>query len=370
MLRSAPRVLAAAALLAPACASPTADPAPTPHEAPATTPIPGRILYMADDGPKPAIAAIPAAGGAPVDLVPGTGLYPSAVAPDGSSLAVITVDERGEDHKERLQLFPLTANGLPGAAGAGAPTWTSDPATHVRNPHWAPDGTFLAFEAAFHGFREIYRLDLPANNLRRLTDNPEGNFEPTVSPDNKHIAFVSSRDMNAEVYVMTAEGADQTRLTAFHMDDWGPIWAPDGKTLAFLSNRELIDRIYLMNPDGTDLRRLTPDKTPPPNPDGRIGGEPHETDPIYAADGSLAFCVRTGAGASLRIAVAGQISSLTDGQTSDRNPAWSPDSQHLVFVSTRDGGDLELYRITRAGKQLTRLTDRDGADWLPRWSPR
>jgi hypothetical protein len=151
--------------------------------------------------------------------------------------------------------------------------------------------------------------------------------------------------MNAEVYTMTADGGAQTRLTAFHMDDWGPQWSPDGQTLAFLSNREMVDRVFLMNPDGSDQRRLTADKTPPPDPSGRLGGEPHETDPIYAPDGALAFCVRTGPGASLRLAEHGKILTLTDGAASDRNPSWSPDGQHLVFTSTRDGGDLELYRI-------------------------
>lgn len=356
-----------ALLAAGACSSPPADaaPAPAPAPAPVATPLPGRIIYLADEGKTPGIAAVAPDGGARTDLLLGTGLYPATVSPDGGALALITVDELGEDHREQLKIVPLTAT------GAGPATWTSDPSTQVRNPSWAPDGRFLVFEAAFHGFREIYRLDLPAHTLRRLTDNPEGNFEPAVSPDGTTIAFVSSRDMNAEVYTMTADGAAQTRLTAFHLDDWGPQWRPDGKQLAFLSNRELVDRVFLMNPDGTDQHRLTSDPTPPPEPDGRLGGEPHETDPTWAPDGTLAFCVRKGPGASLRVAAPdGTITTLTQGTDSDRSPTWSPDGQHLAFVSSRDGGDLELYRMSRTGADLTRLTDRDGADWLPRWSPR
>jgi TolB protein len=376
MRRSVHRAsLAPAVALAVACTAPV--PAPTAAEATPRTEepaavVPGTIVFLADDagpgsghdvGPRSVIVAIPAAGGARTDLLSGTGLYPAAVSPDGGALAVIRVDERGEGHLERLQLVPLLAG--------AAPTWTSDPSSQVRNPSFSPDGRFLVFEAAFHGFREIYRLDLPAHTLRRLTDDPEGNFEPAVSPDGARIAFVSSRDMNSEVYVMTADGADQTRLTAFHMDDWGPIWSPDGETLAFLSNRDLVDRVFLMQPDGTEQRRLTGDPTPAPDPDGRLGAEPHETDPAFAPDGTLAFCVRKGPGASLRIASpTGTVTVLTDGQSSDRSPVWSPDGQHLLFVSNRDGGDLELYHTTRTGARLTRLTDRVGADWLPRWSQR
>lgn len=367
MTRPVLRASIAAALALAACTSTTADPAASPATAatPATAAAApsGRIVFLSDEGPKPGIAAISPDGSNRVDLVSGTGLYPSAISPDGAWLLVIAVDEPGEDHHERLQLRPLTATGV------GEPAWTSEPASQVRNPSFAPDASFVAFEAAFHGFRDIYRLDIAALAQRRLTDNPEGNFEPAVSPDGKHIAFVSSRDMNAEVYMMTADGAAQTRLTAFHMDDWGPQWSPDGSTLAFLSNREMVDRIFLMKPDGSEQRRLTPDPTPPPDPSGRLGGEPHETDPAYAPDGAIVYCVRTGPGASIRLSDKGTITTLTDGRASDRNPTWSPDGQHLVFVSTRDGGDLELYRMTRAGKDITRLTDHDGADWLPRWSP-
>lgn len=354
-----------------ACSAPAAD--PQTHAQPATppplveAPLAGRIVFLSDEGPSPCIAAIDPNGATRSELIPGKGIYPAAVSRDGAWLAIITVDELGEDHKERLQLHPLTTT-IAGAPAAGAPVFTSQPSSQVRNPSFAPDGSFLAFEAAFDGFREIYRVDLPAYTQRRLTDNPEGNFEPSISPDGRRIAFVSSRDMNAEVYVMTADGAEQTRLTAFHMDDWLPQWSPDGQTLAFLSNREMVDRIFLMRPDGSDQRRLTSDPTPQPDPSGRLGGEPHETDPTYAPDGALAYCVRTGPGASLRIADRGTVTTLTDGRASDRNPSWSPDGKHLVFTSTRDGGDLELYRIARTGAP-TRLTTHDGADWLPRWSP-
>lgn len=371
MLRPVLRASRPAILALAACTTPAADPA-TPPPTTATpastptppTPLPGRIVFLADEGPNPGVAAISPDGSGRVDLVSGPGLYPSALSRDGAWLAVIAVDEPGEAHHERLRLYPLTPTGV------GPVAWTSASASHVRNPSFAPDASFVAFEAAFDNFREIYRVDIPKYAQRRLTDNPQGNFEPAVSPDGQHIAFVSSRDMNAELYTMTSDGAAQTRLTHFHMDDWGPQWSPDGQTLAFLSNREMVDRVFLMRPDGSDLRRLTADPTPAPDPNGFLGGEPHETDPTYAADGALAFCVRKGPGASLRVAQGGKISTLTDGAASDRNPSWSPDGQHLVFTSSRDGGDLELYRITRAGHDLVRLTDHDGADWLPRWSPR
>ena len=89
---------------------------------------------------------------------------------------------------------------------------------------------------------------------------------------------------------------------------------------------------------------------------------------VATAAASAAAASATTYGASLRIHQGGKVTALTDGKDSDRNPSWSPDGQQLVFVSTRDAGDLELYRIARDGVDLTRLTTREGADWLPRWS--
>jgi len=344
--------------------------------------LPGRLVFLAEDPQTErsgAIVAMLPDGSERKELLRGPGLYPAAVEQNGAALAVIAVDEQNGGHSEVLKILPWTASGL------GKPIWESPPSSHVRNPSWGPGGRFIVFEADLDSFRDLYRLDLPAPEpghgdataaakLLRLTDNPEGNFEPAVSADGERVAFVSSRDGNAEVYRMKSDGSDQTRLTNFPLDDWGPLWAPDGQTIAFLSNREQIDRIFLTGQDGGDQRRLTADQNPAQEPDAPLGDEPHETDPAFAPDGThLAYCVRIGSqGVSLRVApiAGGAPIALSDGRFADRNPVWSPDGAALVFVSNREGGELELFRVARDGTGLARLTDRPGADWLPRWSPR
>ena len=45
---------------------------------------------------------------------------------------------------------------------------------------------------------------------------------------------------------------------------------------------------------------------------------------------------------------------------------WSPDGEHVAFVSSREG-DAEIYRMNKDGSCPARLTRSPGADWLPRW---
>jgi TolB protein len=59
---------------------------------------------------------------------------------------------------------------------------------------------------------------------------------------------------------------------------------------------------------------------------------------------------------------------LTDNDTSDGFPAWSPDGTRLVFMSQSDG-NREIYIMDNDGSNQQRLTNNDVDDSFPRWSP-
>src|SRR5213593_140785 len=71
----------------------------------------------------------------------------------------------------------------------------------------------VAFQSDRDGHNEIYVMNAGGANQTRLTDNVEGNSQPSWSPDGTKIVFSSNRDGNAEIYVMDANGANQIRLT-------------------------------------------------------------------------------------------------------------------------------------------------------------
>jgi Tol biopolymer transport system component len=283
----------------------------------------------------------------------GAGLFPIAFAPGAGSLLAVRATDGERGPTEQLVVIP---------AGGGTPRPVGPLAARARNAAWSPDGRWIAFESSAESFRDLFRMDADGRNLRRLTDNREGNYEPAISPDGRWIAFVSSRDGDAELYLMPAEGGPARRLTAFHRDDWGPRWSPDGRRIAFISSREGNDRIFVMNADGSGTARAT---SSPRTPDEQ------ELDPAWSPDGRrIAYTFRTRDGrATLRVTdpATGAWRDLSDGRGKDWMPAWSPDGREIAFASER-GGDIDLYRMRADGGSVTRLTEARGADWLPRWA--
>jgi len=74
--------------------------------------------------------------------------------------------------------------------------------------------------------------------------------------------------------------------------------------------------------------------------------------------------------ADLFALVAGQTAPvrLTDDPANDRDPAWSPDGQHIAFASHRDG-NWELYILDIQTGTIRRLTNDPAFDAGPTWSP-
>jgi Tol biopolymer transport system component len=75
--------------------------------------------------------------------------------------------------------------------------------------------------------------------------------------------------------------------------------------------------------------------------------------------------------------LSGQQIRLTETNTNERTPRWSPDGRHLAFVSDRDGNrevyvmDVALALSSDAAPEdaLTNVSQHKAPDWQPAWSP-
>ena len=312
-------------------------------------PATGTLVFVSEADGKPAGAYLSAAGG-DVRLLPRVSgsVYPGEPSPDGAGVLAIGVDERDGGHRETLWWIPLDD---------GDPRVLTPTAGRIRSPTWSADGAWITCEGDWNGQPDVYRLPRDGGEPGRLTAAPNGSFEPVVSVSGR-VAFGTSRDGNAEIYTMTATGDDVQRITDNPHNDTHPRWSPDGTDLAFLSDRDGQNGVWWAE-DGAPPRPLR-DAQP-----GRF-----DMDLAWAPEGRrLAVVVQTSPG-ELRIEVVevatGATVGMLDGPGVDEQPAWSPDGAWIAYSAHRDG-DGEITLGTPDGKTRRRMTNRAGADWLPRW---
>lgn len=130
--------------------------------------------------------------------------------------------------------------------------------------------------AVYESF-DIYVADLEGNVLRRLTDTPGYDAEPTVSPKGDKIVFTSTRNGDLDLYTMNLDGTDVKQVTNGLGYDGGAFFTPDGEKLIFRASRpktpeakkEYMDllkqglvapsdmELYICNVDGSDLKQIT-----------------------------------------------------------------------------------------------------------------
>src|SRR5262245_52754593 len=94
---------------------------------------------------------------------------------------------------------------------------------------------------------DVYLFDSLDAPPRKLTDDPNLDYNPVLSRDTRWVVFVSERDGNANLYALdlNAKG-EPIALTSNHAMDDAPTLSPDGKRVAFVSNRTGNPEIFVM----------------------------------------------------------------------------------------------------------------------------
>jgi tricorn protease len=93
--------------------------------------------------------------------------------------------------------------------------------------------TVSATQIAFAYANNIWVVPRAGGMAHRLTSFPGLTTNPHFSPDGKWIAFTGEYAGNADVYVVPAEGGEPRRLTWHPGADQVQGWTPDGKGVVF-----------------------------------------------------------------------------------------------------------------------------------------
>ncbi|MDP9204958.1 MAG: hypothetical protein M3P12_05810 [Gemmatimonadota bacterium] len=298
----------------------------------------------------------------------------------------LTLHELSDEWREAVN-----AKYLPQAAVLDRPRSFSQPLLTEKKsggqiflaPSLSNDGSRIAFLSNGNWKRGELFIDLwladarTGKRIKRLvesTTNP--NFEElrllysqsSFSNDGRMLAFTGYREGKDVLYLMDVASASVKRRIDLPSVDaiWSPVWSPDDKQLAFSGTHGGITDLYLVNVDGSGLRQLTNDQygdlQPAWSPDGkRIA---------FATDRSPETNLSVLKFSKWRIAVmdlqSGAIEVLPNQGGMNLNPAWSPDSRQIAFVSDRTGipniflfdfADQQHYQLTNILGGVSAITE-------------
>jgi tricorn protease len=114
---------------------------------------------------------------------------------------------------------------------AGRTAADGEPTKLLRMP------TVSATQIAFAYANNIWTVDRAGGMARRLTSFQGQTTNPHFSPDGKWIAFSGEYAGNVDAYVVPAEGGEPKRLTWHPGPDTVEGWTPDGASIVFASTR-------------------------------------------------------------------------------------------------------------------------------------
>ena len=153
------------------------------------------------------------------------------------------------------QIFVLSSEG-------GTPRQVTELDKNINSPVWMNNEKIL-FSANLSensdfepSNSDIYLLDIPTGDIKKLTERFGPDYAPKVSPDKKHIAYLGYDDkflgyQQNSLYIMDADGGNVKLVSdGFDRNISNINWKQDGKGLYFQYDTEGMTKIAYMSLSG------------------------------------------------------------------------------------------------------------------------
>ncbi len=209
---------------------------------------------------------------------------------------------------------------------------------------------------------DLWMVPRAGGEAIRLTSGLGTESGPIFSPDGTQVAFTAAYDGNTDVYVVPAKGGVPQRLTYHPAPDQAQGWTPDGKRVLFANAGASANdkpRLYTV-----DLNGGFPVALPLPiaaagsySPDGKqIAYLP------FARANQIWKNYRGGRATPIWIASLADSSIVKVPHTgsNDHSPLWVGDK--VYFLSDRNGSDT-LFSYDPASKAVVQLLENKGLDF-------
>ena len=122
----------------------------------------------------------------------------------------------------------------------------------LTEPTLSPDATKIVFVYE----NDLWQVNADGGVANRITAMDGAESNPHFSPDGKWIAFSSKQNGNADVYILPVDGGEIVQLTFHDADDYVDSWSWDSQTINFTSNRYNVIASYKVNIKGNTPVRL------------------------------------------------------------------------------------------------------------------
>jgi Tol biopolymer transport system component len=321
--------------------------------------------------------------------------YSPAASPDGKTIA-FTSDRDG---RPRIWLKDL--------ASGRETALTPGPDDYAR---FAPDGSTILFSRTVGSLTSLYKMPIAGGAETKVVDDA---LDGDWAPDGRKITFVRSSSkgpmLSAAIWTVGADAQGAAELAqSVNGSLKQPRWSPDGHTIAavqsfiqagsptaiFVVDAES-GRSHTIgatsggfailsiawNGSGNDLLYSQAESVSLTGAAGRIvqqnlvsGG----TQTLFwspyaglifdiAGPGTIVFGTGSPRQNVREVAVRGGSAKsrwLTRGNSTDRQPAYSPDGEWVIF-SSNQSGNLDLWEVSTKTGASHRVTDDPAEDWDP-----
>lgn len=237
--------------------------------------------------------------------------------------------------------------------------------------------------------KSVWLIDLEKRTETLLSD-PRYNAESrTFSPDSEWVAFLMSVNNQGDIYKVRRDGTDLVNLTNTPRASEGdPAWSPDGKWISYSYADGDLNRYVLkrMSPTGTNIETIYDGGEGIPTP----GFAPGNYDPAWSPDSEWLVFERavSAKGENFKSGVWHIFRVKTDGtdildlslkgnheEWAEFLPSISPDGTRVIFSALHQAKDLaksfaDIFVMdANTGGNIERLTNNSGGNMFGTWIP-
>ena len=269
----------------------------------------------------------------------------------------------------------------------------------VSDAQVSPDGKWVAYVVTSVDMKEnandsdVWLVSTAGGEPVRLTTNKKNDNQPRWSPDSKRIAFISAREEKPQIFLISPFGGEPEKLTDSKSGVQSFQWSPDGNRIAYVAPQEPTPDEEKKQKDKDDaqvidknfkLGRIWVIDVTTKKATELVKGEYNASDPQWSPEGRLiAFVTNptpkaddgslsdiwvidvTGAASVEALALQKKLTDLAETLAS-LETRYGPNYSRIMEIQ---GQIVSVQRESAQKSGLRKLTENDGPDASPRWSP-